>query len=789
MDEPTDHNTITMRYLYSTLLLLFILSQATNAQQVLEIAIISDAAQDDNHFFEEAIKGEINALLASQYELRFTEFYTDGKINAVSSAIADVYTKKEVNVLIGAGIFSSKLLADQESYSVPTISSIRLNNELYVDSISLEITSGVSNFTYIKSPFNIEEGINILVEICRDGKLAVLTNPNLFAIGINREDIFPDTKREIEWVSLDADLSNTVAKISDDVEGVYVLSPLLNYSVDEVSRFFAQLNDRKLPTFTLLDSPLLQQGAYASFDASNNLKKIPRRIAINVEKIAEGKNPKSFPIEMETFTKQLVINMETVNKIGKYPKWTLWDNALLVNLNKPNTTRTINLKSVIAEGIQNNLGYKIESKETQISTKDLNLAKSNYLPQLGVESSGFFLDENSVNGSFGTRGDFNWTAGASFSQLILSEPALANIAIQKLLLESQQQVQDQSELDVILEVAQRYFNYLQVLSIVELHNENIKAVNQNLTIAGNKNKAGYSGASDVYRWQTELDLAKTDLYETSAQLRSVGYQLNETLNRPIGEVFTIESSENINQLIGGLGQIFTNLIEDQATLNQLADFMVSEALQNLPEIQQIELALAAQERLLKSNRRSFYLPTIAFGASYDYPVKVVNPGDPLPVPGFEVNNDPTWNAAFNASIPLFTGGARKFEKERTEVGLYQLQDQKKEVKNLLELQVRANMELVNASYNTIRLTKSAAEAAQKNVAIVRDLYSSGQVDVITLIDAQNSLLGAQINATNAVFQFMIDYFSLQRSTGNYIFLATEAQKTQFLQRFINFKTK
>jgi len=108
---------------------------------------------------------------------------------------------------------------------------------------------------------------------------------------------------------------------------------------------------------------------------------------------------------------------------------------------------------------------------------------------------------------------------------------------------------------------------------------------------------------------------------------------------------------------------------------------------------------------------------------------------------------------------------------------------------MLELQVRANVELVNASYNNIRLTKSAAEAAEKNIVIVQDLYKSGQVNVVTLVDAQNALLGAQINATNAIYQFMIDYFSLQRSTGHYSFLATEAQRAQFIQEFLNFKTK
>lgn len=781
MDKPIWPSSL--RYISLLLSLLFLFE--ARAQQTFKVAIVSDAAEQADHFFERAIKAEISALLSTRYDLSFTEVYTNGNLNAINQEIAAIYEKKQADVLVGVGVFSSKMLANQSAFPIPSMATIQLINEDSTDSLLPNTVSGIPNFTYINSPFNIANGINVLKEICRCTKVAVLTHPYLSAFGLSAKDIYADT--EIEWIGLEPDLSSTISKIPEEVEGVYVLSPLTNYSSEEIRVFFDELIQRKLPTFSLLDSPMLEQGAYAAFAVSDNLNKIPRRIAINIEKITAGQNPKDFPVHIESFTNQLVVNMETVNKIGKYPNWTLLDNALLVNINKPNTTRGLSLKAAIAEGIQNNLGYQIETKQTQISAQEVRLAKSNYLPQLGVESTGFFLDSNTVNSSFGTLGRFNWTAGASFSQLILSEPAMANIAIQKLLFESQQKAQKQSELDVILEVAQRYFNYMQVLAVAELQNNNIKAVSQNLAIAKNKEKVGYSGASDVYRWQTELDLAKTEWYATNAQLKAAGYQLNETLNRPIDEVFAIESSENISQFLEQLDQLFVSLIQDQASFKQLADFMVKEAQQNLPEIQQIQLAIAAQERLLKSNQRSFYMPTLAFGANYDYPIATVNPGAPLPIPGVEINNNPTWNAAFNVSIPLFAGGSRKFEKQKTEVGLYQLQAQQKDVNNLLELQVRANMELVNASYNNIRLTRSAAEAAEKNIEIVRDLYQSGQVDVIASVDAQNSLLGAQINATNAAYQFMLDFFALQRSIGAYTFLATETQRAEFLQRFLNFK--
>ncbi len=754
------------------------------SQQSFKVAIVSDAAEYGEHYFEKSIKAEISTLLSDRYNLSFTEVYTDGDITTINQEVADIYAKKQVDVLVGVGMFSSKILTGQSSYPIPSIASIQLINSKS-DSLSPKIVSGISNFTYINSPFNIEEGINALKAICRCTKLAILVHPQILTFGLSKNDIYPDA--EIEWVGLEADLLSTVSKIPNDVEGIYILSPLTNFSPEKRKSFFNELVQRKLPSFSLLDFPMLDEGAYAAYSVSDNLIKIPKRMAINIEKIAEGMNPKDFPVNIEAFTNQLVINMETVNKVGKYPNWPILDNSLMININKPNTSRILSLKAAIAEGIENNMGYKIEKKQTQLTAKDVGLAKSNYLPSLSVESNGFFLDSNTINSSFGTLGTFNWTAGASFSQLILSEPAMANIAIQKLLYESQQNAQRQSELDVVLEVAQRYFNYRQVLAVSELQNNNIKAVNQNLTIAKNKEKVGYSGASDVYRWQTELNLAKTDLYSTNAQLKAVGYQLNETLNRPIDEVFTIESSDNIGHFVEDLDQLFMSLIQDQAGFNQLADFLVHEATQNLPELQQIELAINAQKRLLKSNRRSFYIPTIAFGASYLYPIETINPGEAPPIPGLNITNNPTWNAGFNVTMPLFTGISRKFQMDKTAVGLYQLQDQQKDVNNLLELQVRANLELVNASFNNIRLTKNAAMAAEKNIEIVRDLYQSGQVDVITLVDAQNALLGAQINATNASYQFMLDFFALQRSIGNYTILATETQRAEFLERFLNFK--
>ena len=774
-----------MKTLLSVLFFLLTFPFLAMAQKPFYVVIVSDGQSATQNILEQSIKAEIKALLGTSYDVNFTEISTNGDIKKAKKEVETVYQQQTANVLIGTGIVTSRLLATQKSYPLPTIAAINLNNQ------SSDNRSAISNYTFIQSPFDIKKDLETLVKISKGKKITVLVAPTLETLGFDFNNYLSTlTDAKLEIIALNDNPQITLNAIDNNTNAVYLMSPLARYSAAETKELLDGIIAKKLPCFSLLDNPTINYSGYATYSSRENLQKIQRRIALNVAKIAEGKNAKDFPTEIETFTNQLIINMETVNKTGVYPSWDILGKATLININKVDTDRKISLKSAIAEGLENNLEYKVAKHQTEIVGKDVSLARSNYLPQLEVSTMGLFLDENTVNGSFGTKGTFNWTATASASQLILSEPALANITIQKLLLERQQSAEQQSKLDVILDVAVSYFNYRQVLALTELRNENVNVKSKNLNIAINKEKVGYSGASDVYRWETELALAKVDYNAANAQLKSAQYQLNQILNRSVKEDFIIADDDFTNNMAAVFDERFLELISNQNDFQQFADFMVSEAMKNLPEIQQINLAIKAQERLLQSNKRAFYTPTIAAVADYNYPISVVNAGEPLSIPGIiELNPDPfpSWNAAVVVQIPIFSGGSRKHQAQKTEIGLYQLQDQQSDIRNKLELQIRANMERMNMSYNNLKLSRTAADAAQKNVEIVQNLYNEGQVNVTILVDAQNALLGAEINATNAVYQFMIDFFAFERSTGNYLSLATKTQRSELLQRFIQFK--
>lgn len=148
---------IPIRYLGLLFVLLFLFE--AEAQQTIDIAIVSDAAQEDNHVFEKALKAEISALLSTQYDLSFTEVYTNGNVEDINNEIANIYAKNQVDVLVGVGVLSSKTISNQKVYRIPSIASIQLLNEDRTNLLSPNTSSEISNYTYIQSPFNIKEGV------------------------------------------------------------------------------------------------------------------------------------------------------------------------------------------------------------------------------------------------------------------------------------------------------------------------------------------------------------------------------------------------------------------------------------------------------------------------------------------------------------------------------------------------------------------------------------------------------------------------------------------------------
>lgn len=764
-------------------LLLFyflLIAQILTGQSTVQLAIIGDDRPDSEveRQYEKNLQDEIMTLLQHRYNVEFHTYYIDTEKKEFDQLFSEAYAKHDI--IIGLGPNSSNFAIGLKEYPKPTIASIVLDTELQGLEKTAEGTSGISNFTFIESPFDMERDLNLLYSIYAFNHLEVLTTEGtiggspfvkkLFAKYLNGKDV------NVDHIFYQDEIGKHFDDMGDKKVAVYAL-PYFSRDPKKVENIFNEINEYNVPSAALFGEEYLTAGALAGYETADNLQKIPRRIALNVMKIVEGKPTADLSVEMQNFSDNLIINMETARQIGIYPSFDIMASATLYNLDAVQTDNKLSLQKAIAYALQNNLNIKIEQADVDIADTEIGIAKSDLLPQVDATTSFSVTDEFTAFSRQGAQGRSNIILSGGLSQVIFAEPLLANLAIQKMLKESEEKQLLQTQLDVVIDVTNAYMNILFAKSNLDIQQQNVERNKDNYDISKAKEAIGYTGASDINRWEAELANSNIELNNAFAGLRQAKFQLNQLLNRPINEAVEIEEATIAESKL-----IFADermvFINDYGSLDKFSDFLVAYAKENLPELAQIDIGLQVQKRLELSRKRALYLPTLAMSGSANRVLGRFNIPEGLP----DIEIATTWDVGLGLSYPIFQGFNRNKLIEQSKLNVIQLQDTRKNTENQLELLIRANLENVGASYSRMELAQTAADASRKNYEIVQDAYSAGQANITTLIDAQNNALATELQSYNAVYTFIQDFLNLERSIGYFNFLATPDEKTNFFEK-------
>ena len=751
------------------------------------IGILIDDKAGGLNTFESLIRNEIDLLLQSKYDIRYQTLDGKGNPDLIQTYLDQLIQDESIDMVISVGLISSDLLLKKSNYPKPCIASTVISREIQQLPLTNEGASGTDNLTYIESPFSVQRDLELFHKIFPFQHLSIMFQGTSIESSPELEDFFTKilegTGASFTLTPTSSDINQSLQAIPAEADAVY-LGVLTNNDLNAWSTLIEGINEKKLPTFALLGRWVTEAGALASLSPNTSVNALARRIAINTSKILEGTNPAVLPVKLPSYFDDFVINLQTARKIGVYPSWEMMSKAFLLNVSSFPSERALSLKSAIFEALQTNLDLSIANKETQIVEKEIPLARAELLPQIDLNSTAFTVDANTSQNSFGAVAPFTWDGKVSLSQLVLAEPAFANITIQKLLHDSQGYIADQTKLDIILETSERYLNILRALGNLRIQNENIAVTKQNLDISRTKEKVGYSGPTDVYRWESELALNNIDLNDAQVNLQLTKYSLNQLLNRPLKETFEVVETEVTDSLfVIPRGQQI--LLERPDQIPLLEDFLVEVSHQNLPEIQQLDKGIAVQNRLFLSQRRAKYVPTLGLSGQTSATFLRLGQGErqALPPPFDEiiptVNNVPTYNIGLGLNFPISQGGRRSVVVQQTQLELLKLDAQKADLINQLDLRVRSSLQKLGASSAEIRLSQKAFEASRKNFAIFQDYYKQGLANVTQLVDAQKASIQTEILALNAVYQFLLDYLTLQRSVGQYLFLLTEEELENF----------
>lgn len=694
-----------------------------------------------------------------------------------SERIADMYA--QADIVVAWGLMASNSLGSLRPLSKPTILSLVPQPDLLNLSLQPEGGSGVRNLSYIHAQRSIDDELDTFFKLFTFKHVALLvsarmqSNPALSTrlMNLSKSQNF---QTSVIWL---ADSTNKIPPLAPNVDAVFVgpLGP--RRDSQHLQSWLGAWSARGLPTYVTLGRQYENLHAAAGTALGFSRDSMVRRVALNIVKIVEGARAESLPVELADLKPQLILNMAVLKQIQRFPGREYINQAALVQVEVEKGARSLDLRQAIALALQKNFALQAKHSAARASLHDVGIARSALLPQLGVSTGIEGIDETSVITSRGSRSPVTWTGQVALSQAIFVEPLWASLAIQKLMAETRQLSANQSELDTVLATADAYLAVLRGQAMTKIENRNVDTTRQNLNIAQRRLDAGAGTRADVARWESQLALHQADLNDALAGLQASRYRLKQVISLPQAEPLSLVELHALN--VSGLlseGN-FCQHLGDPIALERVAEFFLAEALNNLPELDQLRLNIQAQERLIQSQHRNLYLPQVHATAQASLPFyrygEVELPANVTPV---TPSNQPTWLVGLALSLPLYEGGAQRHREHQLAWQMSQLTQQRQELEGQVELHLRSQLQRVAAAFSRIALAQVASRAAKESLASVQRAYAEGQVPVSQLIDAQQGALLADLATAQATYQYVLELLRTERSAGFYYFLLSESEQ-------------
>jgi outer membrane protein TolC/ABC-type uncharacterized transport system substrate-binding protein len=769
--------------LLSVSLFLFISVCSLQGKTTITIGVATDANQLRIEKFVPALKEELQILLGTDYQFTFPGkkvLFADWSAAKAVSNYQSLLKDEQIDIIIGLGVLTSTHILRQKTFPKPVITVGIVDSILQGLPKSEGNSSGVHNLSYILTNMDIGRDLRTFQDVYPFRKVGILYYKEIEKVientGIFLANIFKNVPAEYIPIALDDGINN-VLSLLDSADAVYV-GYLGKFRKDKEA-IFDLLAERGVATFgNTLDD--VKKGALAAIAPGEDDSKIRRRIALNIESYLQGESLADLPVNI-TLKQQLNLNMKTAKKINFSPNFSTLLSAEIFELFTRQEKRTINLLQVIHEARKANLDLKITQQSVDLADKEVSLAKTDYLPSLNLGANGILIDNKRAQAKLGSQAEKTVNATASVSQLIYSDQVIGNIGIKKHLLKASEQVYRQTELDITLSVASAYFNILRAKTLRKIEKNNLNLIKENLEIARLREVVGYSGRSDVYRWQSKLAESTTYLLSAQQEVQVAKIHLSRLLNRPQNESYSVQDaalSDSIFSLYDSRN--IAKLIQNSRSLSDFSDFLIGEAFNNAPELKQLEANRLALDRLLNIYQRKRFIPSAGLGADVQHTLLRKGEGSE-PLLGNQF--DTPWSVELNISLPIFEGGATHVNIQKSKIEISRVENQIMHLKQFIEQDVRSKVNELAVKVVNLETSKRSAEFAQKSLELVKDSYSKGTVSVVELADAQNNALVAEHNAINSVYDYLLSMLQLERSAGQFRILQSETERQSYLDSF------
>jgi outer membrane protein len=773
-----------MRQTSLLIALIFSICVLHGQKSTFNIGFLLDNRNSEIDSLLNVLEDEIIAVVGEDAMVSFSK--TNRLVNNFDKAIAtknyEQYLEGDIDIIIAFGIVNNATLYKRQNYPKPTIVFGFLSTELLQE---IELKEDIENYISIVTTQSYREDLEYLVELAKPKRIGVVLEAG-YLTSSPVESIFDkigtDLQFEPKFISFEK-FEDITANL-DDIDALYLAGGYYLES-DEIRELAELLIEKKIPSFTANPINDVENGILATNHDKASLEQFFRRLALAVETIVNGNTMEGLGVRLET-NKALTINYNTADRIGLPLKYSLIATTDFIGDPKKQVAdKTYNLVAVMQEAIIENLQLETFRQDIELTNKDVQLSKSEYLPDVSANAAGNYTDPAIAELGFGQTPEVQAIGNVGLNQLVFSNSANANITIQRALRDAQQENYNSEELNTVFSAAQAYFTALILKANLSIQNQNLGLTKYNLKIAEENYEAGQAGKSDVLRFRSEMAQNTQQMVEAVNQLEQAFYNLNFILNNPIESKIDVEEAELLEGVFENYNYKQLGTFLDDPTLRlPFVKFLVQEAMDNAPELKVLDYNLEATKRSERLFGAGRFLPTVALQGQYNYEFSRSGVGSTFL--GGRTRPKDFYTFGLNVTLPIFNQNKQNINQQIAEIQTKQLNVSKDNLKLNIEKNINdAVLNIINQISN-IQLSKVFEETAKEALELTQTSYASGAVNIVQLLDAQNNYLQAQLASANATYNYLLTSLQLERFLGTFFLLQTERERDDFRKRFLEF---
>lgn len=400
------------------------------------------------------------------------------------------------------------------------------------------------------------------------------------------------------------------------------------------------------------------------------------------------------------------------------------------------SSMNLNLEKSIQIALENNIGYKITESmvdASQAQIKEVEGAKKlNMKIQGGILQASETLDEEDMEA--GDYSDlFSLTPmvpiiSISATKIIYSGGKIESLIDQA---EANKQISlndlEKEKQKIIYKVTEAYYQVLQTEGIKRVSAQAVKQMQAHLKSSEALLKEGMIAPIDLNQIKSQLSNLEHNLIKAENGHKLTMYNLNSIIWIDLNTELVLEN----------------NLSYEPYEIN--LEQALIQARENRPEIMNIAQQRRIMEEMVdvaKSNRR----PQVVFSAE---------------------SGITGWQAMIIAEYSLLDGGVNKAKIDQAEINLARVDQSEQQVQQLIEFEVRSAYLNMKEAEKLIKVAEEGIKNSQESFRIAQVRYNEGIATNTEVIDAQSTLIEAETNHLNALYDYNINRAALVKAMGTY----------------------